>query len=98
MPKTYRTAYLSAETTPSNTPSDMLTSDSTARKVIVPIKNRAFQLVFNRKEVTEFLDNYNRITDNASLTNNLKIKVLPNFCKEHCRRFVKQLKPYAIGN
>jgi hypothetical protein len=42
MPKTYRTAYLSAETTPSNTPLDMLTSNSTACKVIVPIKNRAF--------------------------------------------------------
>jgi hypothetical protein len=42
MPKTYRTAYLSAETTPSDTPLDMLTSNSTACKVIVPIRNRAF--------------------------------------------------------
>jgi hypothetical protein len=35
MPKTYRTAYLSAETTPSNTPLDILTSNSIACKVIV---------------------------------------------------------------
>jgi hypothetical protein len=42
MPETYRTAYLSAETTSSDTPSDVLTSNSTTCKVIVPIGNRAF--------------------------------------------------------
>jgi hypothetical protein len=55
-------------------------------------------LVFDGKEVTEFLDDYDCMTDNAGLTDDLKIKVLPDFCEEHCCCFVKRLKPYAMGN
>jgi hypothetical protein len=66
--------------------------------VIVPIRGRLFQLAFDGKEVTEFLDDYDRMTDNARLSDDLKVRVLLDYCEEHCRCFVKQLKPYAIGN
>ena len=98
MPETQGPVYPGTESTPSDSHSDVLTGDGTARRVIVPMRGRSFQLAFDGKEVTEFLDDYDRMTDNAGLSDDLKVRVLPDYCEEHCRRFVKRLKPYAIGN
>jgi hypothetical protein len=46
----------------------VLTGDSTARRVVMPMRSRAFQLVLDGKEVREFLDNYDRMANNAGLS------------------------------
>lgn len=85
--------------TPNDSHSDGLSvTPAGTRKVIVPMRSRAIELVFNGKEVTEFLDDYDRMADNGGLSDIQKIRVLPDYCEEHCRRFVKRLKPYGEGD
>ncbi|KAF1939357.1 hypothetical protein EJ02DRAFT_497236 [Clathrospora elynae] len=51
--------------------------------------------IFDRKEVTEFLDEYNRKANNAQLSSEQKVLVLPDFCNAPQRAFMKRLKSYV---
>ncbi|KAF1938662.1 hypothetical protein EJ02DRAFT_425472, partial [Clathrospora elynae] len=47
--------------------------------------------IFDGKEVTEFLDEYNRKANNAQLSSEQKVLVLPDFCDAPRRAFMKRL-------
>jgi hypothetical protein len=51
--------------------------------------------IFDRKEVTEFLDEYNQQANNAELNNRQKVYILPNYCDNIRRSFVKIIQPYV---
>ncbi|KAF1944175.1 hypothetical protein EJ02DRAFT_482425 [Clathrospora elynae] len=53
---------------------------------------------FDGKEVTEFLDEYNRKANNAQLSSEQKVLVLPDFCDAPRRAFMKRLKSYVNVN
>jgi hypothetical protein len=56
---------------------------------------RADALLFDGKEITEFLDEYNRQADNAGLTSVQKLHLLPDYCDSTRRTFVKKMKSYV---
>lgn len=49
---------------------------------------------FQGREVTEFLDDYNRQAENGGLGEVDRLKILLDFCDAVCRTFVKKLRPY----
>jgi hypothetical protein len=51
--------------------------------------------VFTGLEVTEFLDEYNRRTDNAYFSTRTKVLVLPDYCDKIRRTFIKKLRSYV---
>jgi hypothetical protein len=51
--------------------------------------------VFTGLEVTEFLDEYNRRTDNAYFSTRTKVLVLLDYCDKICRTFIKKLRSYV---
>ncbi|KAF1940613.1 hypothetical protein EJ02DRAFT_226730 [Clathrospora elynae] len=61
---------------------------------VIPMRARDGD-IFNGKEVTEFLDEYNRKANNAQLTAEQKVLVLPDFCDAPQRAFMKRLKSYV---
>ncbi|KAF1936367.1 hypothetical protein EJ02DRAFT_470486 [Clathrospora elynae] len=61
---------------------------------VIPMRVRNGD-IFDGKEVTEFLDKYNRKANNAQLTAEQKVLVLPDFCNAPRRAFMKWLKSYV---
>jgi hypothetical protein len=52
-------------------------------------------VMFDGKEVTEFLDEYNRQANNAGLNDRQKVCILPDYCDNVRRSFVKMMQPYV---
>jgi hypothetical protein len=50
--------------------------------------------LFDGKEVTEFLDEYNRQADNALLSSQQKVRILPDYCDTVRRTFIKKMRSY----
>jgi hypothetical protein len=56
---------------------------------------RADAVMFDGKEVTEFLDEYNRQADNALLNDRQKVSILPDYCDNIRRSFIKKMRAYG---
>jgi hypothetical protein len=56
---------------------------------------RTEAVMFDGREVTEFLDEYNRQANNALLTDRQKVCILPDYCDNVRRSFVKMMQPYV---
>jgi hypothetical protein len=54
--------------------------------------------VFDGTEITEFLDEYNRQTTNAGFSNKQKLLLLPDYCDNVRRSFVKKMRAYTTLN
>jgi hypothetical protein len=50
--------------------------------------------LFDSKEVTEFLDEYNRQADNALLSSQQKVCILLDYCDTVRRTFIKKMRSY----
>jgi hypothetical protein len=54
--------------------------------------------LFNGKKVTEFLDEYNRQANNALLSSQQKVRILPDYCDTVQRTFIKKIRSYLQQN
>ena len=99
---TYRDTTSSHSETSSqpSTPSEMTPEPNTATtaRVLIPMRPGRSDFQFLGKEVTEFLDDFNRQAENGGFDEKQRLRVLPDFCDPVCRTFLKKMKPYQDGD
>jgi hypothetical protein len=87
------TAIPATGTRPADPPTRMDTRTEHVTMRMRPARTEA--AMFDGKEVTEFLDEYNRQANNAGLNDRQKVCILPDYCDNVRRSFVKMMQPYV---